>query len=139
MAGTLVAALEARGIAVDSEAFVAEVNAGRKVLHEAGIRTVMITGDQQLTALSIARQLGITDGGEAINGRELASMPPDELDRRLDKVAVFNRVSPTDKLRIVEAFECGAIVNPDGLRKQVEGAVVQGLGGALREAVEFAD
>ena len=37
------------------------------------------------------------------------------------------------------AFECGAIVNPDGLRNQVEGAVVQGLGGALFEAIEFDD
>ncbi|PYR55924.1 MAG: isoquinoline 1-oxidoreductase, partial [Acidobacteria bacterium] len=41
--------------------------------------------------------------------------------------------------RIVIAFECGAIVNPDGLKNQVEGAVVQGLGGALFEAIEFAD
>lgn len=40
--------------------------------------------------------------------------------------------------RLVVAFECGAIVNPDGLRNQVEGAVVQGLGGALFEALEFA-
>ena len=41
--------------------------------------------------------------------------------------------------RLVVAFECGAIVNPDGLRNQVEGAVVQGLGGALFEAIEFRD
>jgi CO/xanthine dehydrogenase Mo-binding subunit len=41
--------------------------------------------------------------------------------------------------RIVAAFECGAIVNPDGLRNQVEGAIVQGLGGALFEAIRFAD
>jgi isoquinoline 1-oxidoreductase len=40
--------------------------------------------------------------------------------------------------RLVVVFECGAIVNPDGLRNQVEGAVVQGLGGALFEAVRFA-
>ena len=39
--------------------------------------------------------------------------------------------------RMVEAFECGAIVNPDGLRNQVVGAMIQGLGGALFEAVEF--
>jgi nicotinate dehydrogenase subunit B len=37
----------------------------------------------------------------------------------------------------VEAFECGAVVNPDGLRNQIAGAVVQGLGGALFEAIEF--
>jgi CO/xanthine dehydrogenase Mo-binding subunit len=41
--------------------------------------------------------------------------------------------------RLAVAFECGAIVNPDGLNNQVEGAVVQGLGGALFEAVEFAN
>ena len=41
--------------------------------------------------------------------------------------------------RLVVVFECGAIVNPDGLHNQVEGAVVQGLGGALFEAVEFAN
>jgi isoquinoline 1-oxidoreductase len=42
-------------------------------------------------------------------------------------------------LRVVEAFECGAIINPDGLRNQVEGAIVQGLGGALFEKVRFED
>jgi CO/xanthine dehydrogenase Mo-binding subunit len=41
--------------------------------------------------------------------------------------------------RVVEAFECGAVVNPDGLRNQIEGAVVQAIGGALFEAIEFAD
>jgi len=40
-------------------------------------------------------------------------------------------------VRLVEAFECGAIVNPDGLRNQVVGAMIQGLGGALFEAIEF--
>lgn len=42
-------------------------------------------------------------------------------------------------VRVVTAFECGAIVNPDGLKNQVEGAVIQGIGGALFEASEFAD
>jgi isoquinoline 1-oxidoreductase len=41
--------------------------------------------------------------------------------------------------RVVVAFECGAIVNPDGLRNQVEGSIVQGLGGALFEAIGFSD
>ena len=41
--------------------------------------------------------------------------------------------------RLTVVFECGAIVNPDGLRNQTEGAIVQGLGGALFEAIEFAD
>jgi isoquinoline 1-oxidoreductase len=42
-------------------------------------------------------------------------------------------------VRLVNAFECGAILNPDGLKNQVEGAVVMGLGGALFEAIDFAD
>jgi isoquinoline 1-oxidoreductase len=58
-------------------------------------------------------------------------------------VATAAELSPAPKgfkvERLVVAFECGAIVNPDGLNNQVEGAVVQGLGGALFEAIEFAD
>ncbi len=42
-------------------------------------------------------------------------------------------------VRVVQAFECGAIVNPDGLQNQVVGAIIQGLGGALWEAIDFAD
>jgi isoquinoline 1-oxidoreductase len=54
--------------------------------------------------------------------------------------AAVERASGTVKLvRVVTAFECGAIVNPDGLQQQVEGAMIQGIGGALFEAVEFAD
>src|SRR5262249_18727405 len=50
----------------------------------------------------------------------------------------IDRTSGTVKiLRIVEAFECGAIMNPANLRRQVEGAIVMGLGGALTEAIEF--
>jgi isoquinoline 1-oxidoreductase len=41
--------------------------------------------------------------------------------------------------RVVEAFECGAVINPEHLRSTIEGAIVQGLGGALYESVEFAD
>ena len=58
-------------------------------------------------------------------------------------VATAAELSPAAKgftvERLVVAFECGAIVNPDGLNNQVEGSVVQGLGGALFEAIEFAD
>ena len=58
-------------------------------------------------------------------------------------IATAAEVSPVAKgfkvERLVVSFECGAIVNPDGLRNQVEGSVVQGLGGALFEAIEFSD
>jgi isoquinoline 1-oxidoreductase len=42
-------------------------------------------------------------------------------------------------VRVVQAFECGAVMNPNGLRNQIEGAIIQGLGGALFEAIDFAD
>jgi isoquinoline 1-oxidoreductase len=53
------------------------------------------------------------------------------------EVAVERVTGLVHVLRVVTAFECGAIVNPDHLRSQVEGSVVQGLGGALFEAVRF--
>jgi isoquinoline 1-oxidoreductase len=53
------------------------------------------------------------------------------------EVAVDKASGAVRVVRLVEAFECGAIVNPDGLRKQVVGAMIQGLGGALFEAIEF--
>jgi isoquinoline 1-oxidoreductase len=55
------------------------------------------------------------------------------------EVAVDRATGQVRIVRVVEAFECGAIVNPDHLRLQIEGAIVQALGGALFEAVEFAD
>jgi isoquinoline 1-oxidoreductase len=55
------------------------------------------------------------------------------------EVAVDQASGKVRVVRVVQAFECGAIVNPNGLRNQVEGAIVQGLGGALFEAIEFAD
>jgi isoquinoline 1-oxidoreductase len=53
------------------------------------------------------------------------------------EVAVEKTSGAVRVVRMVEAFECGAIVNPDGLRNQVVGAMIQGLGGALFEAIEF--
>jgi isoquinoline 1-oxidoreductase len=58
-------------------------------------------------------------------------------------IATAAEVSRTDRTlkveRLVVAYECGAIVNPDGVRNQVEGAIVQGIGGALFEAIAFAN
>src|SRR5262249_23103488 len=55
------------------------------------------------------------------------------------EVAVDRSSSAVRVVRIVQAFECGAIVNPDGLKNQVVGAMIQGLGGALFEAVSFSN
>jgi isoquinoline 1-oxidoreductase len=55
------------------------------------------------------------------------------------EVAVDRASGKVKLVRVVTAFECGAIVNPDGLKNQVEGSVIQGIGGALFEAIDFAD
>jgi Ca2+-transporting ATPase len=82
------------------------------ILRAAGIRTVMITGDQRATAETIARELGVLREGErAIDGRELRVLSDEELARPREPVGVFSRVSPQDKLRIVTALQArGEIV-----------------------------
>ena len=71
----------------------------------AGIRPVMVTGDHKATGLEIARQIDLAREGDlAVDGRELAAMSDEELQRRIGQVAVFARVQPEQKLRIVEAF-----------------------------------
>lgn len=72
----------------------------------AGIKTVMITGDHQLTAEAIAGQLGIMPrGGIAVNGQQLNDMSDDQLERLADNIFVYARVSPEHKLRIVKALQ----------------------------------
>jgi Ca2+-transporting ATPase len=72
----------------------------------AGIRPIMVTGDHKLTGLAIARELGIArDGDRAVDGAELERMDEAELQAGLDRIAVFARVHPAQKLRIVEALQ----------------------------------
>lgn len=72
----------------------------------AGITTIMITGDNLTTAKTVARRIGILkDGTEAISGAELSELSDDELAENIQKYSVFARVSPSDKLRIVTAWQ----------------------------------
>ena len=71
----------------------------------AGIAPVMITGDHPLTAEAIARELGILTDGRAITGGELESMDDAELDRVVETIQVYARVSPLHKLRVVTALQ----------------------------------
>jgi Ca2+-transporting ATPase len=72
----------------------------------AGIKTVMITGDQVLTAQAIARRLNIYEEGERIlEGKELAEMDEEELKRIVKGISVYARVSPEQKLKIVKALQ----------------------------------
>jgi Ca2+-transporting ATPase len=84
----------------------AEVKAAVAVAREAGIRPVMITGDHPLTALNIARDLGIADEKDtALTGHELTKMSQQELEKVVEKVPVYARVSPENKLNIVQALQ----------------------------------
>lgn len=73
---------------------------------DAGIRPVMVTGDHKATGLAIATSLGIARPGDiAVDGSELELMPEQDLRANLDRISVFARVHPAQKLRIVEAFQ----------------------------------
>ena len=73
---------------------------------EAGIKTVMITGDHKITAIAIAKSLGILENDdEAITGTELEEMSDEELIRNVRKYSVYARVSPEHKVRIVKAWQ----------------------------------
>lgn len=75
-----------------------------KLCQQAGIKVVMITGDNKMTAVSIARQLNLTPG-DAVTGVELEKMSDEELERKIDNISVFARIEPLHKLRIVNAFK----------------------------------
>ena len=83
----------------------AEAREAIETCEQAGIRVLMITGDHPLTAEAIARELGLLKGGRVVTGVELAALDDATLERGVEDIDVCARVSPADKLRVVEALQ----------------------------------
>jgi P-type Ca2+ transporter type 2C len=79
---------------------------------KAGVRTIMITGDQGSTAEGVARQVGLGDGEriEVVDATELAGAEPEQIRKLVDRADVFSRVSPADKLGLVRALQAAGFV-----------------------------
>ena len=83
-----------------------EVRSAVEVCHRAGVRPVMITGDHRSTACAVAKELDILGPGDwTVTGGELDFMPQEVLEEDIEKFAVFARVSPEHKMRIVKAWQ----------------------------------
>ena len=114
-----------------------EAKAAVQTCAAAGVRAVMITGDHPLTASTIARELGILNGERAVSGRELETMSDADLQRDVADIAVYARVSPADKLRVVMAWQSrgqvvamtGDGVNDAPALKRADVGIAMGIAG----------
>ena len=94
------------GLAAMKDPLRPEAKAAVQACHDAGIQTVMITGDHKDTAVAIAEELGALKGpGQALSGMELDRLSDEELVKTVDQVAVYARVSAEHKLRIIQAWK----------------------------------
>ncbi|MFX1486671.1 MAG: cation-translocating P-type ATPase, partial [Promethearchaeota archaeon] len=115
-----------------------EVKDALRLSKMAGIRSIMITGDHKITAMAVAKELSLMrDGDLVLTGVELDEISDEELERTIDRVAVFARVSPKHKMRIVKAFKkkrqivamTGDGVNDAPALKSAEIGVAMGITG----------
>jgi Ca2+-transporting ATPase len=123
-----------------------EAIAAVRACQGAGITVKMITGDHRATAQAIGRQLGLADEGSAMAGAALDGLAPDRLREVAQRTAVFARVAPEHKLRLVQALQAGgevAAMTGDGVNdapalKQSDIGVAMGITGtsAAKEAAD---
>ena len=114
-----------------------EAKAAVQTCEAAGIRAVMITGDHPLTASTIARELGILTRERVVSGRDLEAMSDADLQRDVADIAVYARVSPADKLRVVDAWQkrgrvvamTGDGVNDAPALKKADVGIAMGIAG----------
>ncbi len=136
------------GLAAMKDPLRPEAKAAVQACHEAGIRTVMITGDHKDTAAAIAEELrGAKEPIQSFSGTELNRLSDDELNRTVEQVAVYARVSAEHKLRIVKAWKArGAVVamTGDGVNdapaiKEADIGVAMGIAGTdvTKEAADM--
>jgi len=124
-----------------------EAKSANELCQKAGIKTVMITGDHKLTAVAIAKELGMLKDGMVLSGQELDKLEDEEFEKIVEKVTVYARVSPEHKIRIVRALKkkghivamTGDGVNDAPALKQSDIGVAMGISGTdvTREAADM--